>query len=717
MNDIKISELEETDYLQGGCCFPLVQENETKKVSFETLKNELPQTEVMVGTTTTGEPGTDASVFNSGTPTAPILNFTIPKGNPGEQGKQGVQGPRGYKGDTAHEVYVGDDSSAPSEAKLIIDSIKGTANGTDIQVTDSINDTVSKLVLDGRSTQEIRSGKNKLENNANTTTINGITFTKNEDGTISVNGTATANAVLDIGRNLTNEFNKGTYIASGCPLNGSSSTYQITLFKTLNETITSLGGDFGNGLVVSIDETCYLWERIIIYNGQTINNLIFKPMITSGSVATSYEPYGVMPSPDFPSPIESITEISAEAVGKNLFTKQGNATPKTDTTFWTGITYTTPESDGWCKVSADNTDGTATIFANQFTTRNTIDKLEVNTTYSILVEVRNLTISGSSSSSPFLQLCETASNSVWQSIQNYDLTTFKETNKVVFQKLTKTNFNSSTMDFRNFVSVPKGYKVEFEYRLMVVKGSYTIDTIGNWEEYKSNSLTIDLQNNELCSLANGTKDEANVANGKTSLVKRTKEFILDENKIIVLEKVLTNTTRFLIYNVTSSMNDYPSAISTHFKYLVDYNSDTEHFYITRNGAMYLFVNKSVASTVDEFKTWLSNNNVKFLCELAEPEIIELGEVTTLKTFNGTTYISNSKDTNMSIEYSTNAMPDIEYRTNSGALIPMLPNVATKDYVNNALKNIDPATIYLPEYEMSLPEVLASLFESFNTKNN
>lgn len=171
--------------------------------------------------------------------------------------------------------------------------------------------------------------------------------------------------------------------------------------------------------------------------------------------------------------------------GKNLFTKQGNATPKTDTTFWNSITSTIPESDGWCKVSVDNTNGTTTVFANQFTKRNTIDKLEVNKTYSILVEVRNLEMTRQSTSTTpaYLQLCETAKDSVWQGIQNYDLTIFKETNKVVFQKLTKTNFDSSLLDFRNFVSVPKGYKVEFEYRLMVVKGSYTLDTIGEYEPY------------------------------------------------------------------------------------------------------------------------------------------------------------------------------------------------------------------------------------------
>ena len=169
--------------------------------------------------------------------------------------------------------------------------------------------------------------------------------------------------------------------------------------------------------------------------------------------------------------------------GKNLFTKQGNATPKTDTTFWGGITNTTPESDGWCKVSVDNTNGTELAFANQMTKRNTIDKLEVNTMYSILIEVRNLIVSGSGNISPILQLCETTQNSVWQSRQEYDLTVLPKTSKMVFQKLTKANFDNSIYDFRNYVSIPKGYKVEFEYRLMVVKGSYTLDTIGEYEPY------------------------------------------------------------------------------------------------------------------------------------------------------------------------------------------------------------------------------------------
>ena len=42
---------------------------------------------VEVGTTTTGEPGTLADVTNTGTPSAAVLNFTIPKGDKGDPGE------------------------------------------------------------------------------------------------------------------------------------------------------------------------------------------------------------------------------------------------------------------------------------------------------------------------------------------------------------------------------------------------------------------------------------------------------------------------------------------------------------------------------------------------------------------------------------------------------------------------------------------------------
>ena len=58
---------------------------------------------VAVGTTTTGVPGTNASVTNSGSSSAAVFDFTVPKGDQGIQGIQGIQGETG----TAATVAVG----------------------------------------------------------------------------------------------------------------------------------------------------------------------------------------------------------------------------------------------------------------------------------------------------------------------------------------------------------------------------------------------------------------------------------------------------------------------------------------------------------------------------------------------------------------------------------------------------------------------------------
>ena len=61
---------------------------------------------VTVGSTTTGEPGTQAQVTNSGTASNAVLDFTIPrgetggKGDTGPTGPEGPPGPQGPKGDT-----------------------------------------------------------------------------------------------------------------------------------------------------------------------------------------------------------------------------------------------------------------------------------------------------------------------------------------------------------------------------------------------------------------------------------------------------------------------------------------------------------------------------------------------------------------------------------------------------------------------------------------
>ena len=54
---------------------------------------------IEVGTVTTGEAGSSAAVTNSGTTSAAVFDFVIPKGDKGDKGDTGPQGPQGEKGD------------------------------------------------------------------------------------------------------------------------------------------------------------------------------------------------------------------------------------------------------------------------------------------------------------------------------------------------------------------------------------------------------------------------------------------------------------------------------------------------------------------------------------------------------------------------------------------------------------------------------------------
>ena len=68
-----------------------------------------PGATVAVGSTTTGAAGTNATVVNSGTASAAVLDFTIPRGAdgvPGPAGAPGPQGPPGPPGSGANIAFA-----------------------------------------------------------------------------------------------------------------------------------------------------------------------------------------------------------------------------------------------------------------------------------------------------------------------------------------------------------------------------------------------------------------------------------------------------------------------------------------------------------------------------------------------------------------------------------------------------------------------------------
>lgn len=112
-----------------------------------------------------------------------------------------------------------------------------------------------------------------------TTTINGVTFTNNGDGSITVNGTATANAIFSpISMSNSISIVSGhKFLFTSCPSGGSLATYYSDL-KKVPEDETFF--DVGEGLIMTTTSTTTgLRFNIRVYSGYTANNLVFKPQL------------------------------------------------------------------------------------------------------------------------------------------------------------------------------------------------------------------------------------------------------------------------------------------------------------------------------------------------------------------------------------------------------------------------------------------------------
>lgn len=184
-------------------------------------------------------------------------------------------------------------------------------------LADSDNGKIMDMMLYGKSEQKQYSGKNLLNATFRTTTLNGVTCTDNGDGTYTVNGTASADTFFVATKDFTFEKDK-KYKIVGCPKGGGLNVYRLDGALNVNSD-TGDGKEYtGDGNSRSV--------RIIVFQGQTANNLLFKPMITTDLTATydNFEPYtgGIpSPNPDYPQEIKSVVNPTVKVCGKNLFDK------------------------------------------------------------------------------------------------------------------------------------------------------------------------------------------------------------------------------------------------------------------------------------------------------------------------------------------------------------------------------------------------------------
>lgn len=264
------------------------------------------------------------------------------KGDPGEQGIQGIQGIQGLKGDKGEDGYTpqkgvdyftADDiaslnipsvdqtytpeSENAQSGKAVAEAVATEQNRADNTFANALkgNKTDTAMLIDDVSPVTHEMGVKVKSKNLltypyveTTLTRNGITFTDNGDGTITANGTATADTNFRLQDTVIYPDNYNPFvnlinqrvIITGSPDGSSKDTYGIQ---------NIYAGSVGDGGLTITNRNYYRYA-ILIKSGITVENLVFKPQIELGTTSTAYTPY-----------VPDLTAVKVSRCGKNLWDK------------------------------------------------------------------------------------------------------------------------------------------------------------------------------------------------------------------------------------------------------------------------------------------------------------------------------------------------------------------------------------------------------------
>lgn len=180
-----------------------------------------------------------------------------------------------------------------------------TVQGKSLHITDSAKYSKNRLEISGDMEQKKRSGKNKFKI-PESATSNGVTLTKNADGSFTLNGTTTGVAIFNA--TLNNSLKAGTYTLS---YKSSVALGNSFFLRVRDENMTLVNSAKpvsqvqGNGTSSVASYTTSVEAAIVAINltqtGVTYNNVVIYAQLEEGTTATEFEKYGAMPSTEFPS--------------------------------------------------------------------------------------------------------------------------------------------------------------------------------------------------------------------------------------------------------------------------------------------------------------------------------------------------------------------------------------------------------------------------------
>lgn len=349
--------------------------------------------------------------------------------------------------------------------KLLISNYKkSSAEGSFLNLKNT-----AELPLDlkicGNMKQDTREGYNKLNLN-NSLTINGLTITNNQDGTITIDGTPNQGTQFNLSKEKLNLELNTDYIVSIKHISGTATLLSGSLFVLYYEKPTTTNGlVFKNGnetptfqISNTPDRAPYLWFGFTSSSGAsaTFNNYRISIQIEKGKTVSPFEQFGQKPSIDFPSEITRVTgNVKNIIQNKNYY----NITDKKINSWAPEVTI---DNADWITVDIDNRNNTSQKFTNFWTNINKI--LQPDKDYYVVFEFKNK--SGNNIAINIIDNYEKASqfSTVWTcNSENLNA------GDVLIKKIrTLSDFSTSTTMCRSYCYISPNLKGSVTFRISIL---------------------------------------------------------------------------------------------------------------------------------------------------------------------------------------------------------------------------------------------------------
>nr|DAF92724.1 MAG TPA: hypothetical protein [Siphoviridae sp. ctGQT3] len=536
--------------------------------------------------------------------------------------------------------------------------VTSMSSGTELKVNNYKQ--LIKFTKEGKTEQKSYTGKNIFNYVSNLkASSDGLTSVINDDGSITTAGKITSNyTTITKGVDLIDLLEDGeTYTISQEKYN-TNIYIQITARKKDN-TYTYYGTtNTQKKASLKIDKTIYSNYYCSIQSNSTSNwgdkslTITNKYMICKGTdtADSSFEPYvggTPSPSPDYPQEIVNVRGVENIIKVKPRTTKEIN-----------GLKAISQE-DGSIKITGTAT--AVTEFTMQLETPVTIK----NNIYTY--SVKSIGSVPSCATRLLKQNSSTSGNSfgkTYTSLKSND--TVKITSSVTDEESYNYFFFYCNKDTTvNTTLYPQLEEGQIAHNFVPYGSNYL--QLKNTTDNESKIINIDLKGNELCSdKEQKLKNELLVENGKAKINKKFGEYIFTGNEIFsfadsntrikIDSNLLPQLANVYIPQPKTSLNITPS-FCTHYILSSQDNvvKGSNKFAFSQWGNQKFIYFPADYSTIEEFKAKLkslydSGNPVKVQYELAEPEVIDLGEVDFDLIENST--LTCEEESDMKIDYLT-----------------------------------------------------------------